>query len=671
MPSRILRYLGLMAALSVLVTACVVTTDPGGDGPTITQTVSTRPPSSAVGILAANALVPFDACDTFLEYVTSQAVDLVGPYGLQDPFSYPRLGQNFFLEDRAALDFEGTTSASQAGGAYSGTNVQVGGVDEPDMVKTDGERIVVLSEGALIVTDVSGAEPEVIGRLQVGSFSLQSMFLSGDTVLLFGSDWSTFSPIYESELDYTPVYQTPTIRLIEVDISGEPEIVQTMSIDGQYVSARMIDDTVRLVLSSGPVGFEWSYPTGSGLRAERKAIDENRQIIMDSTADNWIPYYVVTDADGDVIAENILFDCDRANHPQEFSGLNMLSVATIDLGDGLDVVDGTGVLATGDTIYASADSLYVATQNWANIQWAQTFDGTGQPDSVFTEIHKFDISRSDITTYVASGSVAGYLLNQFAMDEHDGFLRVASTTSPAWWGEGFESESLVTVLGEDEGELVEIGSVDGLGETEQIYSVRFLGDVAYVVTFRQTDPLYTVDLSDPREPKVVGELKILGYSAYLHPIGDGLLMGVGQDATDSGRLQGTQVSVFDVSDPSDPTRIDQITLNKGSSSQIEYDHHAFLYWAPSGLTMVPVQQWWWDDNSESAFFGAIGLTVDDDGHLREVRRLAHPGGDDGNWDYRAMILRSIVVGDHVYTVSAKGIMKSDLDSLKEVAWLGF
>ena len=210
-----------------------------------------------------------------------------------------------------------------------------------------------------------------------------------------------------------------------------------------------------------------------------------------------------------------------------------------------------------------------------------------------------------------------------------------------------------------------------LGEAEQIYSVRFLGDVAYVVTFRQTDPLYTIDLSNPREPKVVGELKILGYSAYLHPIGDGLLMGVGQDATDSGRVQGTQVSVFDVSDPSDPTRIDQITLNKGSSSQIEYDHHAFLYWAPSSLAMVPVQQWWWDDNSESAFFGAIGLTVDDDGHLREVRRLAHPGGDDGNWDYRAMILRSIVVGDHVYTVSAKGIMKSDLDSLKEVAWLGF
>jgi len=127
----------------------------------------------------------------------------------------------------------------------------------------------------------------------------------------------------------------------------------------------------------------------------------------------------------------------------------------------------------------------------------------------------------------------------------------------------------------------------------------------------------------------VGELKIHGYSAYLHPIGDGLLMGIGQDATDSGRVQGTQVSIFDVSDISDPTRIDQFTLNKGSSSSVEFDHLAFLYWEPTGLAMVPVQQWWWDSKPDSA----------------------------------------IVIGDNVYTVSAKGIMRSDLNSLREEAWL--
>jgi uncharacterized secreted protein with C-terminal beta-propeller domain len=669
-----------MAALVVLFAACSsgTTSDLG-----ISRTPESRPLDldRPQVVLASNALVPFDACDPFLDYVISHAVDLVGPYGLDDPF----FGGWFNAENEADRAATATTAAAEratdlggqpapAAGAdvdYSGTNVQVLGVDEPDMVKTDGRRIVVLSEGTLIVADVTGPEPEEIGRLQVGDLSVQSLFLSGDTVLLLGSAWMPVLPLIEGDTRIAPIPDSPMVQLIEVDISDEPEIVRTMNVDGQFVSGRMVGDTVRLVLSSRPVGFEWSYPSGSGLQAEREAVAKNREIIEHSTAENWIPYYVVTDDDGVVISEGTLFDCDRANHPEEFSGLDMLSVVTIDVGAGLDVIDATGVLATGDTVYASTDNLYVATQNWQTWQWARGGVVEDRPDEVMTEIHKFDISRDEVTNYLASGRVEGYLLNQFAMDEHNGLLRVASTTTPNWWGSGFDSESMVTVLEEDSGELVEIGIVDGLGETEQIYSVRFMGDVAYVVTFRQTDPLYTIDLSVPESPKVAGELKILGYSAYLHPIGDGLVMGIGQDATDTGQTKGTQVSVFDVSDLSQPRRVDQFTLSEGSSSQVEYDHHAFLYWGETGLAMVPVQQWSWDGKSESAFFGAVGLTVDEDGDLREVRRLVHPGGDDKVGDYRAQIVRSVVVGESVYTVSAKGIMMSDLDSLQEESWLGF
>jgi uncharacterized secreted protein with C-terminal beta-propeller domain len=304
-------------------------------------------------------------------------------------------------------------------------------------------------------------------------------------------------------------------------------------------------------------------------------------------------------------------------------------------------------------------------------RWAEdgTIDGDDDPDRVTTDIHKFDISDPNRTDYLATGRIRGYLLNQFSMDEHEGLLRVASTTSPSWWGPNPRSESLVTVLEQDRGALREIGRVDGLGKTEQIYSVRFMGDVAYVVTFRQTDPLYTVDLSDPTEPEVVGELKILGYSAYLHPVGEGMLLGIGQDATDDGRVQGTQVSLFDVSDPSEPRRVDAITLSEGSSSEVEYDHHAFLYWEESGLGLVPVQQWYWDSEEESAFFGAVGFAIEGDG-LDEIRRISHPGGDKG-WDYRSQIRRSIVIGDSVYTVSDAGIMKSGIDDLREEAWLGF
>jgi uncharacterized secreted protein with C-terminal beta-propeller domain len=665
MQNRTPRVLSLLLVSALLITACTgveAVEDRTQTGP------DRRPPR---GRLVSNALVPFDACDSFLDYVISHGLDLVGPYGLGDPFCGPMFARAGSVTTMAAAAEESDTGGEAA---HSGTNVQVLGVDEPDMVKTDGERIVVLSEGMLIVADVTGPEPRVTGRLQIGDFSAQNLFLYGDTVLLFGSAWTPVMPLAESDTSIAPIPDAAKVQLIEVDIGSEPEIVRTMEIDGRFVSARMVEDTVRLVLSSGPVGLEWSYPNGSGLRAERAALEANREIIRNSDVDNWIPFYMVADADGEVIAEGTLFDCERANHPADFSGLDMLSVVTIDIGSDLDVVDATGVLATGDMVYASAESIYVATQNWQVWQWGRAGSVDDRPQEISTEIHKFDISDDQVTNYLASGRVSGYLLNQFAMDEHDGLLRVASTTEPAWSGRGFGgsgSESRVTVLDEQDGELVEIGMVDGLGKGEQIYSVRFIDDAAYVVTFRQTDPLYTIDLADPTRPRVVGELKILGYSAYLHPVGDGLLLGIGQDATDTGQVKGTQVSVFDVGDPADPRRIDQFTLSEGSSSQVEYDHHAFLYWEQTGLAMVPVQQWWWDGKRDHMFLGAVGLTVDDDGDLAEIARLVHPGGEDEYGDYRAQILRSMVIDDRVYTVSAKGIMSSDLDTLEEASWLQF
>jgi uncharacterized secreted protein with C-terminal beta-propeller domain len=658
------KAVGLVAAMALVATACssgIVSED--------TLPAGTAPQPDVV--LAEGALVQFDACEAFLDYVISNAVDLVGPYGLDG-------GAMVWHGDEFTADMATTTAAAErsaeagdGGGAssFSETNVQVEGVDEPDIVKTDGKRIVVMAEGELIVVDVTGEEPVETGRLPVGELSVQNLFLEGDKVLLFGSVWSAGPmPLAETDAAFAPG-GTPTIQIIEVDISNEPEIIRTMTIDGAFVSGRMVDDTVRLVLTSGPVGFEWEYPSGSGLRAEREATEKNREIVRDSTAENWIPYYVVADADGNVVDEGTLFDCDRAAHPEEFSGFDMLSVVTIDLSGGLDVIDATGVLATGDTVYASEDSLYVATQNWQTWRWLTTGQERDRPDGPTTEIHKFDITNPRLTEYLASGDVDGYLLNQFAMDEHDGMLRVASTTTPNGWGSGPDSESRVTVLRQIGDSLVHIGLVDGLGETEQIYSVRFMGDTAYVVTFRQTDPLYTVDLTDPRNPTVVGELKIPGYSAYLHPVGDGLIMGVGQDATEEGAVQGAQVSIFDVSDLSDPKRVDTYTLSEGTNSQVEYDHHAFLYW--EGLAMIPVQQWFWDDKGEEVFMGAVGLTVGDDGKLNEVGQVVHPGGDRKDWDWRAQILRSVAIDDSVYTISSKGIMKSTLDTLDEQAWLDF
>ena len=671
----------LLVALTLVAAACAEATEAPLAPTTHARRAATVPapgvePARPNAVLASHALVPFDACEGFLDHVVDHAVDLVGPYGLEQPVRHgwwtDRMFDVMAVPEAAAVESAGVSRGVQS---YSGTNVQVEGVDEPDLVKTDGRRIVTLLEGQLTVVDVTGRQPRVTGRLPVGDLAVQHLFLSGDRALLFGSEWSTVYPMM-TEPDVAgmmpPVVQSPLVKLIEVALpsDGDPEVVRSMTIDGRYLSARMIGDTVRVVMTSSPVGFEWAYPEGSGLRAEREATEKNRDILRNSDPEHWIPYYVVADADGDVTAEGTLFDCDRAAHPEEFSGLDMLTVATIDLGSGLHVVDATGVLATGDTVYASTDSLYVALQNWDTFRWLESGEADTGPSDVVTDIHQFDLTDPRRAEYVATGRVDGFLLNQFSMDEYDGTLRVASTSRPAWWGDGGDSQSFVTVLERRGGELAELGRVGGLGRTEQIYSVRFLGDVGYVVTFRQTDPLYTIDLSDPSRPTVAGELKIEGYSAYLHPVADGLLLGVGQDATAQGRTLGTQVSLFDVSDPADPRRVDQYTLSEGSTSQAEVDHHAFLYWEDTGLVMVPVQQWWWDSKSESHFFGAVALELDDD-HLHEVDRITHPGGTDDGWDGRAQILRSLVIGDAVYTISPKGVMKSDLDSLREEAWTRF
>jgi uncharacterized secreted protein with C-terminal beta-propeller domain len=251
------------------------------------------------------------------------------------------------------------------------------------------------------------------------------------------------------------------------------------------------------------------------------------------------------------------------------------------------------------------------------------------------------------------------------MSEREGFLRVASTEEPSWWdgpGERRENESFVTVLEERDGRLAQAGRVDGLGRGERIYAVRFIDDVGYVVTFRQVDPLYTVDLSDPRSPAVLGELKILGYSAYLHPVGEKLILGLGQDATAQGRTRGTQLSLFDVSDLRNPQRLHQRELGSDSSSEAEYDHRAFLYWPATKLAVIPIELY----GESSVFAGAIGFSVERDAGINETGRVQH---DTSN--YPSPIRRSLVVGDKLYTLSDLGVKSSRLDNLADVAWMPF
>ncbi|HSH59494.1 MAG TPA: beta-propeller domain-containing protein, partial [Acidimicrobiales bacterium] len=275
----------------------------------------------------------------------------------------------------------------------------------------------------------------------------------------------------------------------------------------------------------------------------------------------------------------------------------MVSVLSVDAEDPRPGPAAT-VLGAGELVYASAKNLYVTTTRWTGpvpledgSDNARTRPGI-VPGEGTTDIHKFAITDKVRTQYLASGRVPGRVLNQFSMSELSGDLRVATTSDGTSQGrdETGASESRVSVLRQEGEALNTVGSVDGLGKGERIYAVRFLGDRGYVVTFRQTDPLYVIDLADPTRPAVKGELKIPGYSAYLHPVGEHRLIGVGQEATEQGRPVGTQVSLFDVSDPGSPERLAQAVLPR-SHSEAEFDHHAFLYWPSTGLTLLPVQSY--------------------------------------------------------------------------------
>lgn len=223
------------------------------------------------------------------------------------------------------------------------------------------------------------------------------------------------------------------------------------------------------------------------------------------------------------------------------------------------------------------------------------------------------------------------------------------------------------VLRADGKTLTETGRVTGLGKGERIYAVRFVAGTGYVVTFRQTDPLYTVDLSRPAAPRVVGELKISGYSAYLHPVDGNRLLGIGQEASEQGRVQGTQVSLFDVSDPARPNRLAQHHVRQGQS-EAEYDPHAFLYWPADRLVVVPLTAY--DDTAtptgKMPTQGALALRVTERGFTQlgvvEHTREAGP-------EQTGMIRRSLVVNGVLWTVSDTGLKASQLSTMETTGWV--
>jgi hypothetical protein len=563
-------------------------------------------------------------------------------------------------------------AAPARGAEFSGTNTQEADVDEPDIVKTDGSFVYAVAGQRLHAIDVRSGATALAGSLKLpdGSWGAELLVVGKRALVMWNAGNHYYGDMPMARPASSPAYyggRAETV-LAEVDLTDPAamKLVRTVTVDGRLVSSRLNGSTARVITAATPRALEVPIEPGMTLEDQRA---ELRAEAGAKRANKWLPRRVTRwDGGQGKPRAKAAVTCQAVRRPQIFSGLDMVTVLTIDLSKGITPVDSDALMTDAETVYASDKALYIATRKWLRaVDSALPVATNAEPPAIRTQIHKFDISDSGSTKYEGSGDVSGYLLNQFSMSEHGGVLRTATTDGPMWWPgpSGPQSESAVTTLKMDDatGLLATAGRVGGLGKGERIYAVRFIGETGYVVTFRQTDPLYTIDVSDPAKPRVVGELKILGYSAYLHPVGKNLLIGVGQDATEEGRRLGAQVSLFDVSDPANPTRLHQKSLGQYASSDAEYDHHAFLYWPATNLLMLPVQQW----SENESFAGAIGFSVKREAGINEIARVAHDSGA----DYPTAVRRSMVIGDRVFTLSEAGLKGSRLSDLADAGWVKF
>ncbi|HIW63561.1 MAG TPA: beta-propeller domain-containing protein [Candidatus Stackebrandtia excrementipullorum] len=587
---------------SVIVGIGVAAVTAGCSATVTTTSIDETPPLSG-------ALTSFASCDEALAELRANAAAHTPPMGWYPP------EVEAFAEDAPAPTGGNARGNDPAigGDEYSGTNTHETGVDEPDIVKTDGRRVVTAVDGVVRIVDAASGEA-------VGTVALDESVIGMSDLLLFGDRALVVTTALNIEL-HSEHSTATTVYL--VDLAGQ-KVLNRFTIEGDYLDARAVDGVVRVVVRSQPV----FVPTVDG---------DRRGAVMRTPIDSWLPDYEL-DGEGGQIA------CTALARPTEYSGTSLLTLLTFDMEAGLD--DGTPVTvaADGNTVYGTGDALYIANDRggFATVSW-------DLPVKAETELYRFGLGRETAPVLDASGAVPGYLLNQYSMSEWNGHLRVATTDS----SDLVNSSSSVYMLEIGDGSLTEVGRVEGLGLGERIYAVRYVGDAGYVVTFRQVDPLYVLDLRDPAAPKALGELKITGYSSYLHPVSDTRLLGVGQEADDSGRTQGTQISLFDVSDASNPTRLDQYHV-PGSSTSVEIDPHAFLYWPGESIAVIPVQEY---GSAAAATVVSVGDTT-----LSELATVEVGSGS---------AVRNLVIGEHLWTFSHDGYAITTLSDFETVGWFTY
>jgi len=500
------------------------------------------------------------SCDDLLETYVDRGLARVTAWGWDEPYNpywgnaiaddgLLRLSRDFelapqavnslhlgYLEqanDRATFGTAAKTVRQQ--NSDTGTNVQEIGVDEPDLVKTDGDLLLRLRDDELVVYDVTGEQTERLSSVDLEGLEEGEIMLDGDQVVAVGID----DTAPRAETAYGVGARLGT-RVLTVSVADpdQPEVVDDVAYDARLLSARQHGDAVRLVLSSGLPDLGFVHP-GKGRNA-RKALAENREQVESSTIEDWLPTLTANDDD-----PAQLLDCTNVAIPSDELTLDTVSVVGFNAKSPAEV-DAIGLTGATDIAYESVDHLYLA----ASPSWGNGFDCLGcigtrtLPSVTGGSTYLFDFKVDGTrATHVASGEVEGSITDRWAMDEAGGVLRVAVTPT----SETGNFNSVVT-FERDGQDLVEIGRLDELGRNEDLKAVRWFDGLAILVTFRMVDPLYAIDLTKVDRPRLIAKLKIPGFSEYLHPLGPKRLVGVGEGRAFQSRAWGAQVGLFNVAD---------------------------------------------------------------------------------------------------------------------------
>ncbi len=574
---------------------------------------------------------------------------------------------------RGPMKKEATRSVRSA----SGTNNQVAGVDEADIVKHDGTHVYFALNGALRIASIE--PPRLVSTVTL-SGQVKELFVEGNRAVVYTSDGGRGGNrcTYGYDCQFTGDGSHTTIHVYDITNRAAPRLARQIELSGSLMASRRIGNAVHTVVADGDTPQQ-GYATwpddlpecgvvAATVKARLKRLaDDNERAIRNSDLTAGLPT-LTEHGEQRKLCQNL------ARTPLA-DGNGFTSVVSFDLTHDLTAPVTATVQSRPGAVFVSEHALYLSVSHQRQEQKRGWYGFYSQHDEV-SDIHKFRLgARASATRYAGSGAVPGHVLNQFAMDEWYGFLRIATTRGKV---PDPKVESEVSVLTEAaNGNLIRIGAIEHLARGEDIRAVRFDNDRGYVVTFKKTDPLFVLDLRRPQHPTVLGELKIPGFSTYMHRIDPNHLLSIGLDANDHGDFayfDGVLLQLFDVTNPTDPQLIHKEKIGtRGSSSEAITNHLAFNYLDERGLLAIPMTicngGGDGSNGNDLNFAGLLVYQVSVKNGFRRLGGVDHSiaGSDCNTWWSQATstVKRSLFLDDWVWSIALDRAKVQKLSSLGE------